>query len=151
MFGHILRLDAGRQQRVGTNPLQLLLSAKAYKEAKKRERRLNASVYNPAPFAPSIVRTSLYPDYFRGTDLRTLYWKVKNFDGLHGLSKLYIDEQNNVIFEFDKDIDPEVAVKLSDVLANFNHSELKDPRVSGNKIVYRFNTNIYSYEEAGEV
>lgn len=149
MFGSIIRLDAGRQARVGTNQLQQLLSPDAYLKACARRQKLIASAAAPLPFAPTLVRPSMYPDYFRATDIRTLYWKIRNFDGLHSLSKVYVDEHANVIFEFPDAVQPKTAETLASVLRHFGHMEFIDPVVADNRITYKIDDSFYDCSEAG--
>lgn len=151
MYGIILRLDAGRQQRVGTEPLQKLLSPAVYKKVQERRSSLNASVSVLNPFAPTLVRPSFYPDYFRATDIRTLFWKVKNFDGLHNLHKVYVDENSRIVFEFDDNVAAEQAEALTRVLKDYGHFEFVEPKQSGTKVTYTVQSGSYAEPEAGEV
>lgn len=148
MFGSILRLDAGRRSRVGTRQLQELLSPDAYLKACVVHQKLNSSAAAPLPFAPTLVRPSLYPDYFRATNIRTLYWKIKNFDGLHDLAKVYVDENADVTFEFPYRPTEKILSTLNSVLKHFGHTEFTDPTVVGRKITYKIDNSFY---DGGEV
>lgn len=150
MYGILLRLDAGRQSRVGSDVLKRLLSSKAYNQLKQRPRKLNASSAVTSPFAPTLIRPSFYPDYFRATDIRTLFWKVKNYGGLHGLKRVYVDEDSRVVFVFD-DSAKDLVDPLVNVLRGYAHFEFIDPEVKSDSISFKILSGSYSTAEAGEV
>lgn len=146
MYGILLRLDSGRQKRVGTDPLKKLLPASVYSQISKRDTKLNASMKMESPFVPTLVRPSFYPDYFRATEIRTLYWKLKNYPNLHGLIRVYVDSDSRICFEFD-DMDENTKENLSGLLSMFGHSEFSDPKVSGKVISYEVNRVAYPKKE----
>lgn len=149
MYGILLRLDAGRQSRVGTDVLKRLISSKAYSQLKKRPRKLNASSATTSPFAPTLIRPSFYPDYFRATDIRTLFWKVKNYDGLHGLKRVYVDEDSKVVFVFDGPA-KNLVNPLVRVLRGYAHFEFVDPKVKSDSVSFTILSGSYSTAEVGE-
>lgn len=150
MYGFLLRLDSGRQQRVGTDPLKKVLSPAAYKAVQERKMGLNSSVAPTNPFAPTLVRPSFYPEYFRATDIRTLYWKVRNDSDLHSLEAVTVDPNSRVVFTFSDKVDDNIAATLDDVLKAYGHYEFVDPKVQAKSISYAVQTASYSKAEAGE-
>lgn len=121
MYGYILRLDADRQKRVGTNQLQKLLKPEVYNAIKTKETKLNSSCDYRSPFAPTIVRPSFYPTFLRATDIRTIYWKIKNHTEFHDLDRLYVDLDSNLIFEFSNELTEDRASRLLEILTIYNH------------------------------
>lgn len=149
MYGILLRLDAGRQQRVGSDPLAKLLKPETYAAVKARHAKLNASTDYTSPFAPTLVRPSFYPDYFRATDIRTLFWKVKNMDGLHELKRLYIDKDSRIVFEFGESDTSmsDMGDLLDKALSAMNYFEFTDKQVSGKSISYTVSKGAYPIGE----
>ena len=121
MYGYILRLDADRQKRVGTNQLQKLLKPEIYNAIKSKETKLNSSCDYRSPFAPTIVRPSFYPTFLRATDIRTIYWKIKNHTEFHDLERLFVDLDSNLVFEFSEELTQDKVDRLLEVLTLFNH------------------------------
>lgn len=150
MYGILLRLDSGRQQRVGADPLSKLLSPEIYSKVKTRRSPLNASTAVTSPFAPTLVRPSFYPDYFRATDIRTLFWMVRNHPEMHGLQRVYVDEKSRIVFQFDVVDTSTMPDALSKVLQAHGHFEFVDRQVSGNSISFAVKSGFYSSAEAGE-
>ena len=148
MYGILLRLDSGRQKRVGTDPLKKLLSASVYQEVKKRSTKLNASMLPTSPFVPTLIRPSFYPDFFRATEIRTLFWKVKNLPDMHGLTRVYVDPDSRIVFEFDTMTDGTLD-NLTRTLRSFGHYQFSDPKVSGKKI--SFDVHAEEYPREGEL
>lgn len=147
MRGILLSMDAGRQQRVGTEPLKKLLSPAMYAKVLEKETKLNASMMPTTPFAPTLVRPSFYPEYFRATEIRTLFWKVKNLPGLHGLTRVYVDPDSRVVFQFD-DMDDSTSKRLLQALYDFGHYEFSRPKVTGSNISY--DVTMVEYPRSGE-
>lgn len=133
MYGKILRLDSARQNRVDADEFLQLFSVSARKKIKQADTRLNSS-YRGNAFNPNLVRQSMYPDYFRGTGLQTLYWKLKNFPDLHSMSRVFINKDNSVIFEFEETITDEMQASLERLLHGFGHFEFTNPERSGKRI-----------------
>lgn len=145
MYGIILRLDADRQARVGKEPLRKLLGDATYDKLLAQKRELNSSLDYNNPFAPTIMRRSLYPDYFRGTDVRTLFWKIKNFDDMHDLSKIQVDQSGAVTFTFENTASTDLANRLTDLLRICNHPEFVTPKVSGKTVTYQPESATYEF------
>lgn len=150
MYGILLRLDSGRQKRVGTDPLSRLLKPEVYKKIKTIRSNLNASTAVTSPFAPTLIRPSFYPDCFRATDIRTLYWKVRNHNDLHGLKRVYVDENSRVVFEFSELVDSKVEQSLIRVLKACGHFEFVDPKTVSNSVSFALQSDSYSADKAGE-
>lgn len=149
MYGILLRLDAGRQKRVGNDPLAKLLKPSVYSAVKEKRTALNASTATTSPFAPTLVRPSFYPEFFRATDIQTLYWKVRNHSDLHDLTRVYVDEDSRVVFEF-TEVTDNTESALKDVLYACGHLEFTDPKIASNTISFAVQTGSYSSAQAGE-
>lgn len=141
MYGFILRLDAGRQKRVGTEPLKKLLSDAAYQSVLKNETRLNAGRDIQSPFAPTIIRPEFYPAFLRATDVRSIFWKVKNASDFHDLVRAYIDTDSTMVFEFKNTVSKELAIALCEFLEHCDHLELQFKDMSGKKVKFNI-TNL---------
>lgn len=150
MYGIILRLDADRQQRVGDDFLTRLLPQATLNKLSAKRTSLNASAKVTSPFAPTLVRPSFYPDYFRATDIRTLFWKVRVYPELHNLTRVYVDEESRVVFEFTEFTDNTQAA-LESVLRGYGHVEFTDVKVRKNSLSYAVRGADYSATQAGEV
>lgn len=143
MFGYILRLDADRQKRVGTNQLQKLLKPEVYEIIKLKENKLNSARDGFSPFAPTIVRPSFYPSFLRATDIRTIFWKVKNNVDFHDLKRIYVDPESNLVFEFYDQLTKEKVEKLVNLMLSYSHIEtvLKDWK--GKVVTFEFKDAYY--------
>lgn len=145
MYGTILRLDAARQNRIDPEGFLCLFSTEARDKIKKADTRLNSSYQGSSPFTPNMVRQALYPDYFRGTGLQTLYWKLKNFPDLHTMSRVFINKDNSVVFEFEDSITDEIQESLERLLRGFGHIEFQNPERSGKRIGFDVLVESYPY------
>lgn len=148
MYGILLRLDSGRQMRVGTDPLAKLLKPEVYKAITSRRTSMNASLATTSPFAPTLIRPSFYPEYFRATDIRTLYWKVKNHPELHSLLRVLVDENSRICFVFSVS-GKEVSDALSEVLMSYGHFEFLDPKIDNDTVSYKVQTDAYQSYPSG--
>jgi len=144
MYGILLRLDAGRQQRVGTDVLKRILSPSAYKALSQRPRALNSSLSDTMPFAPTLMRPAMYPERFRVTELRTLFWKLKNMKGLHSLAAVTFEDPEHIVFKFS---DKAAEKELTEALCLCGHCELINPQISGKEVSYELAPEGYSIEE----
>lgn len=145
MYGKILRMDCARQNRVNPNGFLKLFSAANQKTIKQLDTKLNCS-YIPNAFNPQLVRQSRYPDYFRGTGLQTLFWKLKNFPDLHSMSRVFINKDQSVVFEFEETVTDEIEASLTHLLKGFGHMEFTNPERSGKRIGYDVSTDSYPLE-----
>lgn len=143
MYGSILRLDSARQNRVDPNGFLKLFSKKAQSKIKRMDTKLNSSYIGNSPFQPGLVRQAMYPDYFRGTGLQTLYWKLKNFPDLHNMSRIFINKDNSVVFEFEDTVTQEIEDNLVRLLRGFGHCEFRNPEKSGKRIGFDVLTDSY--------
>ena len=135
MYGVILRLDAARQQRIGGDYLSRLIPKTTLKKIESKLSRLNSSSTGLMPFAPTLMRPSFYPEFFRATDVRTLFWKLKLYNGLHGLTRVFVDENSRVVFEFDK-LDEATVSVLDSVLKGYGHFEFTEPKQTKTQMTY---------------
>lgn len=146
MYGKILRLDSARQNRVNPNGFLKLFSEKSQTRIKSMDTKLNSS-YIPNAFNPQLVRQSRYPDYFRGTGLQTLFWKLKNFPDLHSMTRVFINKDNSVVFEFEDKVTNEMQASLTHLLRGFGHMEFTNPQKNRNRIGYDVSTDEYPRSE----
>ena len=147
MYGKILRLDSARQNRINPSGFLSLFSDKNQKIIAKFDTKLNCS-YIPNAFNPQLVRQSRYPDYFRATQLQTLFWKLKNFPDLHTMSKVFINKDQSVVFEFEDTVTDEIEAALTHLLrTGFGHTEFTNPERSGKRIGYDVSIDEYPHDE----
>ena len=146
MYGKILCLDSARQNRVNPNGFLKLFSEKSQARIKSMDTKLNSS-YIPNAFNPQLVRQSRYPDYFRGTGLQTLFWKLKNFPDLHSMTRVFINKDNSVVFEFEDTVTDDMQASLTHLLHGFGHMEFTNPEKSGKRIGYDVSTDEYPHDE----
>lgn len=149
MFGNILSLDAGRQQRVGTDVLAKLLKPETYEALKARRNALNCSMRAPLPFAPTLVRSVMYPEFLRVTQLKTVFWKLKNMEGLHDLQSVAFKDDEHLVFTFTESISGRKDAIIEAVRA-CGYQELEDPKVSGKNITFTISANKYTEPEGVE-
>lgn len=147
MYGKILRLDSARQNRIDPNGFMQLFSAKAQRALKESDTKLNSSYVGTTPFNPTLVRQSMYPDFFRGTGLKTLFWKLKNFPDLRELKRVFINKDNSVVFEFENTVTNENVDDLTRILKGFGHYEFTNPEKSGKKVGYDVTEISYPADE----
>lgn len=136
MYGFCLKLDAGRQKRVGTNPLKKLLKPDVYAAVINQETKLNASKDYTSPFAPTIVRPEFYPSFLRATDVRTIFWKVKNHTEFHNLIRTYVDTDSKLVFEFSDTVTKEQCTRLCELLESYAHFDICLDKYSGKKVLF---------------
>lgn len=146
MYGKILRLDSARQNRVDPNGFMQLFSKKAQAALKYNDTKLNSSYVGTNPYNPTLVRQSMYPDYFRGTGLKTLFWKLKNYPDLRELKRVFINKDNSVVFEFENTVTDENVDDLNRILKGFGHYEFTNAEKSGKKVGYDIVDNAYPVE-----
>lgn len=146
MYGQILRLDSARQNRINPNGFLKLFSVGTQARIRNLDTKLNSS-YIPNAFNPQLVRQSRYPDYFRGTGLQTLFWKLKNFPDLHSMNRVFINKDNSVVFEFEDKVTNEMQASLTYLLRGFGHMEFTNPQKNGKRIGYDVSTDEYPRSE----
>lgn len=138
MFGILLNMDSGRQGRVGTDGVRKLFSTKAWNTIVKKQ-RLNSSL-QAVPFAPTLVKPSNYPNFFRATDIRTVYWKVKNHDDFHDLSRVFVDDKNRLVLTFNEALktkDRDRSDALVDLLHfGYGHFDLELHKTTKDKATF---------------
>lgn len=146
MYGEILRLDASRQNRINPNGFLQLFSQKAQANIKQQDTRLNSS-FNSGQYLPKMVRQSQYPDFFRGTSMKTLYWKLKNFPDLRGMSRVFINKDNSVVFEFEESVNDDTVAALKRILKGFGHCEFTNAQKSGKRVAFDVVEDAYPLED----
>jgi hypothetical protein len=146
MYGQILCLDSARQNRINPNGFLKLFSARTQARIRNLDTKLNSS-YIPNAFNPQLVRQSRYPDYFRGTGLQTLFWKLKNFPDLHSMTRVFINKDQSVVFEFEENVTDEMEASLTHLLRSFGHVEFTNPEKNDKRIGYDVSTDIYPHDE----
>lgn len=146
MFGTILKLDCARQNRVDPKGFMSLFSAKAQKAIEQLDTKapsLNSSLAGN-PNEPTLTRNSLYPFYFDATMLRTLYYNIRIHGGLPPLARVFINQDNSVVFEFQDTINKEDVEKLQSVLTALGHTEFVNPEKSGKRVGFDIEVNSYT-------
>lgn len=146
MYGKILRLDSARQNRIDPDGFMQLFSAKAQAALRTGDTKLNSSYVGTTPFNPTLVRQSMYPDFFRGTGLKTLFWKLKNFPDLRELKRVFVNKDNSVVFEFENTVTKENVDDLTRILKGFGHYEFTNPEKSGKRVGYDVTEQAYPEE-----
>lgn len=146
MFGTILRFDCARQNRVNPNEFMKLFSQKAQNEIKRldcKAPKLNSSLnFN---FHESIpVHQALYPSYFDATMLRTLYYNVRIHGDIPKMTRVFINQDQSVVFEFEDKVSKETAQRLEDILHSLGHVEFTNPEISGKRVGFDIETGSYT-------
>lgn len=152
MFGTFLRLDCKRQNRVDPNGFLKLFSEKAQSRIKKLDTAVPASKLNSSfyPFANSIpVKETIYPEYFNATMLRTLFYNIRIHGDLPKCTRVFINNDQSVVFEFTDKVTAETANRLGEILQSLGHVEFTNPERSGNRVGFDIEYN--SYSEPGSV
>lgn len=148
MFGTILKLDCKRQNRVDPNGFMHLFNENSQAKIKKLDAtapqsRLNSSL-GANPHEPTIVRQSLYPSYFDATMLRTLYYNVRIHGDLPKMTRVFINKDQSVVFEFEETVKKETATRLQEILNALGHTEFTNPEVSGKRVGFDIETDSYT-------
>lgn len=146
MYGYLLKLDAGRQQRVGCNQLKQLLRPETYKKVMMKENKLNASMDGTAPFAPTLIRPAFYPSFLNATDIKTIYWKIKNHTNFHDLNKVYINKDQDLVFEFEDEVVADDADYLQELLLSYSHYNVLLKDYTKNKVIFEIANDRTFYE-----
>lgn len=149
MFGKILKLDCGRQNRVDPKGFLSLFSASTQKKIMELDTKapsLNSSL-STGSHDPLLTRNSLYPVYFDATMLRTLYYNIRIHGGLPPLSRVFINQDDSVVFEFQDTIKAEDVKELQRVLTALGHTEFVNPEKSGKRVGFDIERGSYTEPE----
>jgi hypothetical protein len=149
MFGKIMRLDGKRQNRVDPGAFMGMFSPEAQKTIREMDTRvhdgtkLNSSL-NPNPHEPTIVRSSTYPSYLDYTFVRTLYWNISIHGRIPKLARVFWNNDNSVVFEFEEKVTDEVKDDLHELLISLGHPEFTNPEMSGKRIGFDIENASYT-------
>lgn len=150
MFGTFLKLDCARQNRVDPNGFLTLFKKDTQVKIKKMDTtvpasaaKLNSSknldIHDPIP-----VRQALYPTYFNATMLRTLYYNLRIHGDLPKMTRVFINKDQSVVFEFEESVKKETAERLHELLKSLGHVEFTNPEVSGKRVGFDIETDSYT-------
>lgn len=155
MYGTIMRLDCARQNRVNPEEFMNLFSDNAKAQIKKLDLtapKLNSSLA-PNFYEPTPVRQTLYPTYFDATMLRTLYYNLRIHGDLPKMTRVFINKDQSVVFEFEDTVTKETVERLQQLLKSLGHVEFVNPEKSGKRVGFDIETDSYTEPEcdSGEV
>ena len=149
MFGKIMRLDCARQNRVNPGAFMQLFSEKAQRTIKQLDGtapKLNSSLC--PNFHESLpVHQALYPSYFDATMLRTLYYNIRIHGDIPKMTRVFINKDHSVVFEFAESVKKETAQRLEEILQSLGHVEFTNPEISGKRIGFDIVTDSYTEPE----
>ena len=150
MYGKIMRLDGKRQNRVDPSAFMSMFSPAAQETIRQMDTqvhtgsaKLNSSL-NPNPHEPAIVRESTYPSYLDYTFVRTLYWNISIHGRIPKLARVFWNQDNSVVFEFEEKVADEVKDDLQELLNSMGHPEFTNPEVSGKRIGFDIESASYT-------
>ena len=149
MFGTILKLDCARQNRVDPNSFLELFSKDAQAKIKSMDTailgntKLNSSL-DTNPHEPTPVYRSIYPNYFDATMLRTLYYNIRIHGDLPKLSRVFINKDQSVVFEFAESVKKETAERLHEILQSLGKTQFVNPEISGKRVGFDIETDSYT-------
>lgn len=149
MFGTIMKLDCARQNRVKPDEFMKLFSKASQQKIKQLDGvapKLNSSrSYNPFESIP--VHQALYPAYFDATMLRTLYYNVKIHGDLPKMTRVFINKDQSVVFEFAESVKKETAERLEEILKSLGRVEFTNPEMSGKRVGFDIEMDSYTEPE----
>lgn len=150
MFGTFLKLDCARQNRVDPNGFMKLFKEESQAKIKKLDTKapatqasLNSSVC-PNFHEPTPVRQTLYPTYFDATMLRTLYYNIRIHGDLPKMTRVFINKDQSVVFEFEESVRKETAERLHEILKSLGRVEFTNPEISGKRVGFDIETDSYT-------
>lgn len=155
MFGTIMRLDCARQNRVNPEDFMKLFKPEVHNQIKaldakapKLNSSLSSDFYRSTP-----VHQALYPRYFDATMLRTLYYNIKIHGDIPEMTRIFINQDQSVVFEFKDSVTKETAERLEGLLKSLGRVEFTNPEISGKRVGFDIETNSYTEPEcdAGNV
>lgn len=150
MFGKILKLDCARQNRVNPNGFMSLFKEETQKKIRqldtKAPTRLNSSSC-PNFFEPTPVRQTLYPTYFDATMLRTLYYNIRIHGDIPKMTRVFINKDQSVVFEFEETVKKETADRLHEILKSLGRVEFTNPEISGKRVGFDIECDSYTEPE----
>lgn len=156
MFGKILKLDCARQNRVNPNDFMKLFTENAQAKIKQLDTKapatfnsLNSSMC-PNFHEPVPVRQTLYPSYFDATMLRTLYYNIRIHGDIPKMTRVFINKDHSVVFEFEEGVKKETAERLHEILKSLGHVEFTNPEISGKRVGFDIETDSYT-EPRGDI
>ena len=150
MFGTILKLDCARQNRVDPNSFLKLFSEESQNKIKSMDTSLHksASVLNSSlgtnTHEPTPVYRSIYPNYFDATTLKTLYYNIRIHGDLPKLTRVFINKDQSVVFEFAESVKKETAERLHEILQSLGKTQFVNPEISGKRVGFDIETDSYT-------
>lgn len=150
MFGKILKLDCARQNRVNPNGFMKLFTKESQAKIKQMDTRAPATFNSlnsnmcPNFHEPVPVRQTLYPSYFDATMLRTLYYNIRIHGDLPKMTRVFINKDQSVVFEFEDTVKKETAKRLHEILKSLGRVEFTNPEISGKRVGFDIETDSYT-------
>lgn len=150
MFGKIMKLDCARQNRVNPNDFMKLFTKESQAKIRQLDTKapatfnsLNSSVC-PNFHEPVPVRQTLYPSYFDATMLRTLYYNIRIHGDIPKMTRVFINKDQSVVFEFEEIVKKETAKRLHEILKSLGRVEFTNPEISGKRVGFDIETDSYT-------
>lgn len=141
MYGAIMRLDSNRQKQVNPEGFLELFSKKTQRAILHLDGR--SPSLNSSRHEPDLFRYSIYPSYFDATMLRTLFYSLKMHGDLPKMTKVFINKDQSVVFEFEENVKKETAQRLQELLQHLGHVEFTNPEISGKRVGFDIETESY--------
>lgn len=155
MFGKILKLDCARQNRVDPSGFLSLFKEGTRTRIKKMDTaapmkftKLNSSAC-PTFHESTPVHQALYPSYFDATMLRTLYYNIRIHGDLPKMTRVFINRDQSVVFEFEDSVTKETATRLQEILQSLGRVEFVNPEISGKRVGFDIETDSYTEPRSG--
>ena len=145
MFGKIMRLDCARQNRVDPGAFMQLFSEKSQNTIRKLDGKAPSLNSSLCPnFHESLqVHQAIYPSYFDATMLRTLYYNIRIHGDIPKMTRVFINKDQTIVFEFEESVKKETAKRLEEILKSLGHVEFTNPEISGKRVGFDIVTDSY--------
>lgn len=150
MFGTILKLDCARQNRVKPDSFLQLFKSETQAKIKQLDTKLPGNVpslnssLTGNSHEPTPVYQSLYPNYFDATMLRTLYYNVRIHGDIPKMTRVFINKDQSVVFEFEESVKKETAERLQEILHSLGKTQFVNPEISGKRVGFDIETDSYT-------
>lgn len=149
MYGKIMRLDCARQNRLDPSAFMKLFGEKTQSTIKRLDGKAPKLNSSSCPnFHESLpVHQAIYPSYFDATMLRTLYYNIAIHGDIPKMTRVFINKDQSVVFEFVDTVKKETAERLAEILQHLGHVEFTNPEISGKRVGFDIVTDSYTEPE----
>ena len=89
------------------------------------------------------VHQAIYPSYFDATMLRTLYYNIRIHGDIPKMTRVFINKDQTIVFEFEESVKKETAKRLEEILKSLGHVEFTNPEISGKRVGFDIVTDSY--------